>query len=79
MKNGFLLVFYRGYEGTKGKTNWYVVIPEEQITKNEKEDALTRKLIIQEYIEWTFDSAKGTGLLKQRAAMEYAWYLGKRF
>ncbi|EKH3670363.1 TPA: S6 family peptidase [Escherichia coli] len=60
-----LIGVLRGYEGTKGKTNWYVVIPEEQITKNEKEDTDPEVNNTGGHIEWTFDSAKGTGLLKQ--------------
>ncbi|MCW7226436.1 autotransporter outer membrane beta-barrel domain-containing protein, partial [Escherichia coli] len=65
MKNGFLLVFYGDMRVQKEKTNWYVVIPEEQITKNEKEDTDPEVNNTGGHIEWTFDSAKGTGLLKQ--------------
>lgn len=42
-----------------------MVIPAEQIIKNEKEDTDPEVNNTVGHIEWSFDSAKGTGLLKQ--------------
>ncbi|EIY3367290.1 autotransporter outer membrane beta-barrel domain-containing protein, partial [Escherichia coli] len=60
-----LVAVFSGYDTIKGKTNWYVVIPEEQIEYNKKEDTDPSITNVAGDIDWTFDSTKGIGLLKQ--------------
>ncbi|MCV5681573.1 hypothetical protein OFN25_27855, partial [Escherichia coli] len=60
-----LVAVFSGYDTIKGKTNWYVVIPEEQIEYNKKEDTDPSITNVAGDIDWKFDSTKGIGLLKQ--------------
>ncbi|MDD8309107.1 autotransporter outer membrane beta-barrel domain-containing protein [Escherichia coli] len=60
-----LVAVFSGYDTIKGKTNWYVVIPEEQIEYNKKEDTDPSITNVAGDIDWTFDTTKGIGLLKQ--------------
>ncbi|HAW0092567.1 TPA: autotransporter outer membrane beta-barrel domain-containing protein, partial [Escherichia coli] len=60
-----LVAVFSGYNTIKGKTNWYVVIPEEQIEYNKKEDTDPSITNVAGDIDWTFDSTKGIGLLTQ--------------
>ncbi|MCV5532645.1 autotransporter outer membrane beta-barrel domain-containing protein, partial [Escherichia coli] len=60
-----LVAVFSGYDTIKGKTNWYVVIPEEQIEYNKKEDTDPSITNVAGDIDWTFDSTKGIGLLTQ--------------